>query len=181
MSKVMGFGRASYQKKEHENSKEMKTYYSKICQIIMHTQCQEEHSQTWNEPELATRPWVVPVQVSRNMAEILSPGTGRGFLYMTESSQIINRHGDHSKVPGDLSANVCHDLICSCPALPAHYCRMTSAVHPSGSHSQTVTFFPQSQDFSSVLCKTLETQETLNGYICLMSSENISWDISFWK
>lgn len=54
-------------------------------------------------------------------------------------------------------------------------------MHPSSSPSQTVAFFLKAQDFSSALCRTLETQETLNGYICLMSLENISWDISSWK
>lgn len=34
-----------------------------------------------------------------------------------------------------------------------------------------LTLVLQLQDFSSVLCKTLETQETPNGSICLMSLE----------
>lgn len=99
------------------------------------------------------------------------------FFCMTESLQIINRHRgsllkilEKKSALGDSCTNVCHDLIRSWPILHAHYYQYDFSPAsppvpvPRSSHS---SFNPSTSQ--TVLCKTFEAQETLNGYFCQIS------------
>lgn len=144
---------------------------------------------------LSGRLQILPMQVSRNVVKILFLLRFRAerffllFFCMTEFLQIINRHrGSLLKILEKKSAfwdsctNVCHDLICSWPSLYPHYYwddfrhAFPPVPIPQSSHS---SFNPSTSQ--TVLCKTLETQETFNGYFCRISLENISWGISSQK
>lgn len=154
-----------------------------------------KYNYKWNKTVLSGSPKIPPVQVSKNMVKILfllRLRVERFFLLffcMTESLQIINRHRgsllkilEKKSVFWESCTNVCHDLICSWPICSAHY-YWDDFSHvfppipiPQSSHSSFNPSIPQ-----TLLCKTLETQETLNGYFCQISLENISWGISFQK